>query len=202
MTRPTPAPLLEHQPSAFPPTARELARAALGEVRGAEVLVAAEDDSGVMAATLERQGARVTLVSLGPGAHSRRDAWRTIDLPPWSFDAVLAERFLSRAADVEALLFRLRAWVRPDAPFAFVEPLAPAAWEVGTSPPEGALGARELDVVRRVLPGVRVVRLPVQAPRPSPAWAGAIRSAVESAAIWLPRLGREARIAVLSGRLP
>jgi hypothetical protein len=173
----------------------------LGDVRGAEVLVAAED-AGSLAIALVREGARVTPISLGPRMPARPEAWRSMDLPTWSFDAVVAEGLLSRAVDVEALLFRLRAWVRPDAPFAFVEPLAPAAWEVGTSPPEGALGARELDLVRRVLPGLRVMRLPVQAARPGSVWADAIRSAVESAAMWLPGLGRDARIAVLSGRLP
>jgi hypothetical protein len=198
----TPAPSLERHPSALPPTARELARAALGDVRGAEVLVAAEE-AGALASALERDGARVTPISLGTGAPARRpDAWRSIDLPTWSFDAVVAEGLLSRAADIEALLFRLRAWVRPDAPFAFVEPLAPAAWEVGATPPEGALGARALDLVRRQLPGLRVLRLPAQSARPASVWADAIRSAVESAATWLPGLGRDVRIAVLSGRLP
>lgn len=201
MTLPIPAPRLERHPSALPPTARELARAALGDVRGADVLVAAEDVAS-LALALERDGARVTPVSLGLRTSARPEAWRSLELPTWSFDAVAAEGLLSRAADVEALLLRLRTWVRPDAPFAFVEPLAPAAWEVGTSPPEGALGARELELVRRVLPSLRVARLPVQAARPPSPWAGALRSAVESAALWLPGLWRDPRIAVLSGRLP
>lgn len=197
----TPAPPLERHSPALPPTASELARAALGAVHGAEVLVAAEE-AGALAAALERDGARVTPISFGAGALARPDAWRSIDLPTWSIDAVVAEGLLSRAADVEALLFRLRAWVRPDAPFAFVEPLAPAAWEVGTRPPAGALGARELDLVRRQLPGLRVVRLPAAPARPVSAWADAIQSAVESAATWLPVLGRDVRVAILSGRFP
>ncbi|WP_242346090.1 methyltransferase domain-containing protein [Anaeromyxobacter terrae] len=200
----TAAPTLGRRPRAPrpPPTARELARAALGEVRDAEVLVAAEE-AGALSAALERDGARVTPVSLGPDALACPEAWRSIDLPTWSFDAVVAEGLLSRAADVEALLYRLRAWVRPDAPFAFVEQLAPAAWDPRSAPPDDALGARELDAVRRHLPGLRVARLPAPAAgRPASPWADALWSAVESAATWLPGVGREVRIAVLSGRLP
>ncbi|WP_242340596.1 MULTISPECIES: methyltransferase domain-containing protein [Anaeromyxobacter] len=202
----TVAPTLGRRPRASrpSPTARELAREALGEVRDAEVLVAAEE-AGPLAAALERDGARVTPISLGADALAAPEPWRAIELPTWSFDAVAAEGLLSRAADIEALLYRLRAWVRPDAPFAFVEPLAPAAWD--SSPPRaataGALGARELELVRRHLPGIRVLRLPAPAAgRPVSPWADALWSAVESAATWLPGVGREVRLAVLTGRLP
>lgn len=202
-TSATATPRLERHatPLLAPPTARDLALAALGELRGAEVLLAAED-SGALAAALEREGARVTPVVLSPDALAHPDAWRSVDLPTWSFDAVLAEGLLSRAADLEWLLYRLRAWVRPDAPFAFVEPLAPAAWDARTGPPRDALGARELEVVRRHLPGLRIARPPAPPVRLASGWAEVLRTAVESAATWLPVLDRDVRVAVLSGRLP
>jgi hypothetical protein len=196
------APLLERrQTPQLARAAHDLARASLGDLRGAEVLVASED-FGALSATLERDGARVTPVTLGRDALSHPDTWRSIDLPTWSFDAVVAEGLLSGAPDPEALLYRLRAWVRPEAPFAFVEPLAPAAWDARTAPPRRALGARELELLRRHLPGLRVTRLPAPSARPPSAWADVLRTAVESAATWLPGLDRDVRIAVLSGRLP
>lgn len=203
MNTSTATPRTERPRPALPPpaTARELARVALGDVRGLEVLVAA-DGSGELCAALEREGARVTPVSPGADGLARPDAWRSIDLPTWSFDAVLAEGLLARAIDLERLLYRLRAWVRPGAPFAFVEPLAPAVRDAAALPARDALGASEVELVRRHLPGLRVVRIPQLAARQVPAWADLLRSAVESAATWLPVRERDARFAVLSGRLP
>ena len=203
MTTSTATPRPERHLPALPPpaTGRELARAALGDVRALEVLVAA-DESGDLRAALERDGARVTPVSPGSDGLAPPDAWRSIDLPTWSFDAVLAEGLLSRAADLEPLLYRAAGLGEARAPFAFVEPLAPAAWDAATLPPRDALGARELDLVRRHLPGLRLARLPAPAALSVPAWADVLRSAVESAATWLPVRARDVRFAVLSGRLP
>lgn len=185
--------LLPARPSLRP---RELARALLGPVSGAEVLVLAEDPE-LLAAGLAPEGARLTAISLGPPAPGDPDAWRSRDLPTWHFDALLGERLLSSAGDVEALLYRLRTWVRPDAPFALLEPVAPPAWDAGTPAPGATLTPGDLELIRRHLPGLRVTRLPPAEAVSS--WADALRAAVEP---WLPALARDVRLAVLSGRLP
>ncbi len=183
-------------PIRSPPRPRALARAALGALDGAEVLVAA-DDAEVLGATLVSEGARVTPVSLGPVPAGGPDAWGSIDLPTWTFDALLAEGLLSRASDLEAVLYRLRAWIRPGAPFALLEPVAPPAWDLRAPLPAGALSMRDVELVRRHLPGMRVTRLPLA--EAGATWADALRSAVEP---WFPALARGVRLAVLSGRFP
>ena len=177
---------------------RELARALLGPVADAQVLVISEAPT-LLAAGLGRGRARITPLALGPTAAGRRhpDAWRSTDLPTWHFDALLAERLLSSAGDLEALLYRLRTWVRPDAPFALVEPIAPPARDPGTALPDATLSPGDVELIRRHLPGLRVTRLPPEQAVAS--WADALRTAVEP---WIPALTREVRLAVLSGRLP
>jgi hypothetical protein len=190
---------LERRPTRAParaaPRPRDLARAALGSIADADVLVATEE--GDVAADLAREGARVTVLSLETLDPARPDGWRSLHLPTWTFDAFLGEDLLSRAADLDTVLYRLRAWVRPDAPFAFVEWVAPPAWDASAPPASGALSARGLELVRRHLPGLRVTRVP--APEPVASWAEALRTAVEP---WLPVVAREVRLAVLSGRFP
>jgi hypothetical protein len=174
----------------------ELARALLGPVADAQVLVISEDPA-LLAAGLRRGGARVTPLALGPAAPGSPDAWRSTDFPTWHFDALLADRLLSTARDLEALLYRLRTWVRPDAPFALVEPIAPPAFDPGTAEPGATLSPGDVEVIRRHLPGLRVTRLPPAEAVTS--WADALRTAVEP---WIPALMREVRLAVLSGTLP
>jgi hypothetical protein len=180
-----------------PPHARDLARAALGPVAGADVLVIAEDPA-VLAAGLAQEGARLSSLALGATASGRPNAWRITDLPTWHFDALLAEGLLSRAGDLDALLYRLRAWVRPAAPFALVEPVAPLAWDPRAPAPGPTLSAADLDLARRHLPGLRVTRLP-PAEIVTSSWTDALRTAVEP---FIPGLAREVRLAVLAGRLP
>ena len=176
---------------------RELARALLGPVADAQVLVISEAPA-LLAAGLGRGRARITPLALGPTAAGRHpDAWRSTDLPTWHFDALLAERLLSSAGDLEALLYRLRTWVRPDAPFALVEPIAPPAWDPATAAPGATLSPGDVELIRRHLPGLRVTRLPPEQTVTS--WADALRTAVEP---WIPALTREVRLAVLSGTLP
>jgi hypothetical protein len=182
-------------PSRAAPRPLDLARAALGPVVEADVLVASED--GDAAADLAREGARVTVLSLETLDPAGPDGWRSLHLPTWTFDAFLGESLLSRAADLDTVLYRLRTWVRPDAPFAFVDWVAPPAWDASAPQASGALSARDLEVVRRHLPGLRVMRVP--APEPVTSWAEALRTAVEP---WLPSVAREVRLAVLSGRFP
>jgi hypothetical protein len=180
-----------------PPRGRDLARAALGPVAGAEVLVIAEDPAA-LGAGLAREGAHLCSLALGPTASGRPDAWRTTDLPTWHFDALLAEGLLSRAGDLDALLYRLRAWVRPAAPFALVEPVAPLVWDPRAPAPGPTLSAADLDLARRHLPGLRVTRLP-PAEVVTSSWADALRTAVEP---FIPGLAREVRLAVLAGCFP
>jgi hypothetical protein len=168
----------------------------LGPLGGAAVLVIAEDPEA-LGAELAEAGARLTSLALGPTRSGRPDAWRSTDLPTWQFDALLAEGLLSRAGDLDALLYRLRAWVRPAAPFALVEPLAPLAWDPRASGPGSTLSPADLELARRHLPGLRVTRLPPAEAVAS--WADALRTAVEP---WIPGLARDVRLAVLSGRLP
>jgi hypothetical protein len=181
LPRPDPAPRAEDVALA--------ALAALCPLEGAEVLVASGDDAEAFGRALRAAGARATLLALPSGG------WRTAELPAWGFDAVLAEGFLSRVHDVDGALHRLRAWARPGAPLVAVEPLAPGAWDPAANAPGPALSARDLEIVRRQLPTLRVMRLPVGEPG---SWAEALRSAVEP---FLPVIARTVRVAVLTARL-
>jgi hypothetical protein len=198
-TAPLADPRFTRQLSLPQPGPRDLARAALGPVSGLEVLVAGAD-ARLLARSLEQDGARVTILALGDEPAERLTA---LDLPTWTFDALLAEGLLASSSELEAVLYRLRAWVRPDAPFALLEPLAPIAWDASDPPHRRALTLRDLETVRHHLPGVAVTRLPA-AERPAGAlsWANTIRSAVESVAPWLPGLTRDVRVGLLAGRLP
>lgn len=174
------------------PRIHAFAVAALGEVRASHVLVSGAGAELARAqAALVARGAHVVVLDAAHGAARARE------LPTWSVDAIWAEGLLARARDLEAALYDLRRWVRPDAPFALVEPLS-------SGPGAGrGLSERDLDTIRRHLPRLRVTRFatdPTPPDRASP-WSGALRAVVESAAPWLPALAR-GRVVLLAGRLP